>query len=97
MISQKKKKEEVVVKFNNLIKKDSAMSYKENDQSKAVCSHCERLVTTTFQYRNVPFSDTKEVANNILAAVCNECDSVVAIPAQSTNEIKKQRELLNKF
>jgi hypothetical protein len=53
--------------------------------------HCAKLVTTTFSYRDVPFDDNVGTAKNILAAVCDECKNVVAIPAQSTPAIKKAR------
>lgn len=62
---------------------------KSGDKSKALCHNCKYLVSTTFQFRNVPFSDTGEIAKNILAGVCDECDSVVSIPYQSTPDIKE--------
>lgn len=68
--------------------------YKANEKSKAICTHCEKLVATTFQYRDIPFPSLTGMVNNILVAVCNECNSVVAIPAQSTEEIKNQKEKL---
>jgi hypothetical protein len=61
------------------------------DKSRAICPHCAKLVTTTFSYRDVPFDDNAGTAQNILAAVCDECNKVVAIPAQSTPAIKKAR------
>lgn len=62
-------------------------SYKPGNKSRAVCQNCETLVTTTFALRDVPFSDGSGTMPGILAAVCDLCGSVVAIPAQSTSEI----------
>jgi len=65
--------------------------YEEGERSKAICGHCKRLVGTTFRRRDVPFSDGKGQARNILAAVCDLCDEVVAVPAQSTPAIREAR------
>lgn len=62
-------------------------SYIPGDKSRAVCESCETLVTTTFALRDVPFSDGSGTVPGMLAAVCDLCGSVVAIPAQSTSEI----------
>jgi hypothetical protein len=59
----------------------------EGDKSKAICSHCKKMVSTTFAYRDVPFSDGSGVVKNILVGVCDHCDLVVSIPAQSTPAI----------
>lgn len=64
--------------------------FKENDKSKAICNVCEKLVSTTFKLRDVKTSDTKKVIKDILVGVCDECETTVAIPAQSTPEVKKQ-------
>ncbi len=66
-------------------------SYREGEKSRSLCSHCAGLVNTTFKRRDVPFSDGKGVARDILVAVCDVCDSVVAIPAQSTPAIQEAR------
>src|ERR1044072_1742856 len=66
--------------------------YEEGDKSRAICSHCKQLVSTTFARRDVPFSDGKGEVKNILAAVCNVCDRVVAVPAQSTPAIREARQ-----
>ena len=70
--------------------------YEPGEKSRAVCNNCARLVPTTFQYRNVPFSDGVGLAENILVAVCDECESVVAVPAQSTPAIRQARELADR-
>lgn len=65
--------------------------FKESDKSRAICSHCERVVRTTFVYRDVPFDDGLGTVPDILAAVCDECGAVAAIPAQSTAAIIRAR------
>lgn len=65
--------------------------YQEGQSIKAVCHTCKDMVSATFKYRDVPFSDGNGMAEDILVAVCNECDHVVAIPAQSTPAIKEAR------
>ncbi|WP_077044445.1 hypothetical protein [Pseudomonas sp. KK4] len=63
----------------------------EGDQGKALCEHCQQIVTTTYVRRDVPFSDGQGQAKEILVGVCDDCDTVVAIPAQSTPSIKEAR------
>ncbi len=65
--------------------------YFEGEKAKAICNHCAAVVNTTYVRRNVPFSDGKGEAKDILVAACDICDSVVAIPAQSTPAIKEAR------
>lgn len=65
--------------------------FSEGDKSKAICSHCKKMVSTTFGYRDVPFSDGSGVVKNILVGVCDQCDLVVSIPAQSTPAISMAR------
>lgn len=62
----------------------------KGDKSKALCEKCG-LVSTTFDYRDVPFSDGSGVASDILVAECDVCHRVVAIPAQSTPAIRGAR------
>lgn len=66
--------------------------YEAGDKSKAICEHCKSLVPTTFMYRDVPFGDGSGIVKDILVAVCDICDAVVAIPAQSTPAIRRARE-----
>lgn len=58
-------------------------THEPGGKSSAICEGCARVVPTTFLYRDVPFSDGVGVARDVLAAVCDECNEVVAIPAQS--------------
>ncbi|TYQ04575.1 UNVERIFIED_ORG: hypothetical protein JN05_04892 [Zoogloea ramigera] len=62
------------------------------DKSKAICYHCNALVHTTYQRRDIPFSDGVGIATDILAGVCDVCDRVVSTPAQSTPAIKASRD-----
>ena len=65
--------------------------YAPGDKGRAICHECG-LVTTTFAYKDVPFSDGSGLVKDILVAVCDQCASVVAIPPQSTPAIKAERE-----
>ncbi|WP_200798012.1 hypothetical protein [Roseivivax lentus] len=68
--------------------------YREGDRSRAICSVCGHIVSTTFALRDVPFDAGIGVVPNVLAAVCDNCGGVVAIPAQSTNAIARAHEAL---
>ncbi len=65
--------------------------FHEGDKSQAICPHCRKRVGTTFARRTVPFSDGRGTVKDLLVAVCDECDSVVATPAQSTPAIQDAR------
>ena len=66
--------------------------YEEGEKSKAICESCQQVVSSTFARRNVPFSDGKGEVKDILVSVCDLCDQVVAIPAQSTPAIRETRQ-----
>jgi len=65
--------------------------YIEGDKSKAICPHCG-LVSTTFQYRDLTLKESNKVVKNILVGVCDDCNTTVSTPAQSTAEINRVRE-----
>jgi hypothetical protein len=69
----------------------------EGDRGKALCEHCQRVVTTTYIRRSVPFSDRPGEAKQILVGVCEGCDAVVAIPPQSTPAIKEANTVQRAF
>jgi hypothetical protein len=75
--------------------------YISGDRGKAICERCKDVISTTFKYRDVPFSgnpssDSPSMAKDILVATCDHCDAVVAIPPQSTPSIKAAREIATK-
>ncbi|MCC2961560.1 hypothetical protein LK540_14110 [Massilia sp. IC2-278] len=61
------------------------------DKGQAICAACAGVATTTYAYRDVPFSDGKGRASDILVGVCDSCDAVLSIPPQSTPAIKRAR------
>lgn len=63
----------------------------EGDTDQALCEHCQALVAMHYTRRDVPFSDGQGVARDILVGVCDGCDTVVAIPPQSTPGIREAR------
>jgi len=66
--------------------------FQEGDKSKAICSQCRATVATTFARLDVPFSDGKGLARNLLVGVCDHCGQVVSIPAQSVPAVKAARQ-----
>ncbi len=62
-------------------------------KSKAICECCEKIVTTTFKYRDVKIKDKDIVVPHLLVGVCDTCDETVSIPSTATPQIK---EALNK-
>jgi hypothetical protein len=61
------------------------------EKGRAVCE-TDGLASTTFAYRDVPFSDGSGVVRQILVGVCDRCNEVVSIPPQSTPAIKAARD-----
>ncbi|CAI0767682.1 Uncharacterised protein [Serratia quinivorans] len=64
---------------------------KEGDTRSVLCQNCGRTMAT-YRLRDVDFSDRCGTVRNILAAVCNQCNAVVSVPAQSTPRIKSEFE-----
>ncbi|AWB67162.1 hypothetical protein C2869_12265 [Saccharobesus litoralis] len=64
--------------------------FKVGDSQKAICESCQSIENTTFQLRDVPFSDESGTVKNVLVGVCDKCDEVVIIPQQSAPMINKQ-------
>ncbi len=74
--------------------------FKEGDKSKAICEHCKKVSTTTFQVRTTQIQDGNKSLRipDVLVAVCDKCDKVAAIPQQSfaaVAELKKKAETTN--
>jgi hypothetical protein len=67
----------------------------QGHRGKAICEHCGP-VSTTYFYRDVPLSGSQRLVKNILVGICDTCDAITSIPAQSTPAIKTQREKATK-
>lgn len=65
--------------------------FQEGETSRGFCEKCSKIVQTFFVRSDMTFSDGKGVARNILVAKCAYCESVIAIPAQSTPAIREAR------
>jgi hypothetical protein len=66
----------------------------EGDKGQGICDTCKGMVATTYRVRDVEFGDGYGTAKNVLAAVCDVCDTVVALPHQSIPLITAQMEEL---
>lgn len=62
--------------------------YLEGEKSNAICFQCQRISTTTYKYRDVPFSDGYGFVKHIL---CDVCSCVIQTLPQSTFAIKQAR------
>ena len=73
--------------------------WKKGDEVRVPCPNCGRKTDAMFQRRSVPVSAPKAVAENVLVAVCKECDGIAMIPRQSTPKLReavqKPKETLN--
>ena len=63
----------------------------KDDKGRAMCPECG-LSSTTYLYKDVPISESDLIVKDILVGVCDQCEQVVTIPAQSTPAIKEVRE-----
>ena len=63
----------------------------KGDKGRAMCPECG-LSSTTYLYKDVPISESNNLVKDILVGVCDQCEQVVTIPAQSTPAIKEVRE-----
>ncbi|CAH7416512.1 hypothetical protein VCHA53O466_50322 [Vibrio chagasii] len=66
------------------------IEYSEGDKSTALCEDCKGKVSTTFKFRDIPFSGETGIAKGILVGVCDGCDRTVSIPHQSSAAISEQ-------
>lgn len=57
--------------------------YIEGEKIYAICPNCCEIVSTTYWYRDIPLCDGRGIARNLLVSVCDRCQMIVAIPAQS--------------
>lgn len=58
------------------------------DRSQAICDTCKAIVETVIERRDVPLSNGGGIAREALAAICTDCDKVVAMPAQDLDIIR---------
>ena len=63
--------------------------YYKGHHSRAMCSSCKAMRPTTFDYRDMPFSDGSGTVADVLVGVCQVCDEAIQIPAQSIAAISK--------
>lgn len=63
--------------------------YKAGEKSKGICPKCKSLVPTTFKISSVPLSNSKGSVDDILCAICDHCDHIVAVPQQSAPRIRE--------
>ena len=63
--------------------------YKLGEKSKAICPFCHSLKATTFLERTVPLESGAGEVKNLLVAVCDTCDHLVATPQQSVPRIRE--------
>lgn len=66
--------------------------YREGDRSEAICHACRRRVSTHFAVCAVRLPESGIEVPDVLAAVCDECGGVAAIPAQSSPRLREARE-----
>jgi hypothetical protein len=64
--------------------------FHEGHVERAVCDK-DGLVTATFRYRDVPFSDGSGLVRDLLVGVCDVCDEVILSPPQSIPAISAAR------
>lgn len=67
-------------------------AYREGDRSQGICRRCESLVDTQFKVRDYTLPESGKRVPSLLVAVCDRCDEVVAIPAQSTPRLREAQE-----
>lgn len=64
---------------------------KEGDTSEAICESCKSRVAVHYEFRTVHLEESNVDVDDVLVGVCDECDSIVSIPAQSFPRLKEAR------
>jgi len=67
--------------------------WKKDEETRVLCPHCERKTDAVFQRRSVPLSSPNVIAENVLVAVCRECDGIAVIPRQSTPKLREAAQM----
>lgn len=62
---------------------------KVGEKSRAICHACEQMGPTTFVERDMPLSGGRGTVPDVIVAVCDACDEVVAVPQQSVPKINE--------
>lgn len=62
------------------------------DCLEAICEQCGDIVQGTYRYRPFPLQKTGVVVPNVLVGVCDRCDGIISLPAQSAPRLKEARE-----
>jgi len=65
--------------------------YQEGQASEAVCWNCKKGVRTHFSTRTYRLLENGIDVPGVLVAVCDTCDEIVAVPAQSTARLRDAR------
>ncbi|PIR22898.1 MAG: hypothetical protein COV44_05530 [Deltaproteobacteria bacterium CG11_big_fil_rev_8_21_14_0_20_45_16] len=63
--------------------------YHEGEKSNGICKSCRTEVTTTFKSTTLALASGKGKVQGVLAAVCDDCGKVVAVPQQSAPRIRE--------
>ena len=63
----------------------------EGQPGRALCRHCRAVMTLTYRYRSVALDDDEQAVATVLAGVCNVCQQIVALPPQSTPDLKRAK------
>jgi hypothetical protein len=73
------------------IEKEDAMTnfYREGDKSKGTCASCKAVVETTFKLTSVPLMSGRGKVDEVLAALCDRCKTLVSVPQQSIHRIRE--------
>jgi len=56
---------------------------KVGDTARATCDTCKKFVGVTYRLRDVPLSNGVGTVKDVIAGVCDQCDSVCVLPHQS--------------
>ena len=56
---------------------------KVGDTARAACDPCKKFVGVTYRLRDVPLSNGVGTVKDVIAGVCDQCDSVCVLPHQS--------------
>ena len=62
--------------------------FSEGDTIRGFCSNCRKHVDSTYLRRSLEIENGLGLIEDALLLVCNECDEVIAIPAQSESAVK---------